>query len=178
MDKIQQRIHSAILNTQEAVPGYFEKTCSQRLAATGCGSILEDGIKTMEDIQRALTSANWVEFHHHDLIPGTTAFKTSDIVGRLGVVSLDGMNDESVVTLDDRKNTGKVSCTIKGTLGPKVDHTVIILGDEGGKEVVFTFHPGDPVRASQVTCEPGMHGQERTVRQAREMGLTTAKIVA
>ena len=170
-------IYSAIQATLETVPGYFEKTCEQRLPG-GAGSVLLGEFKDWNDVRNALICAEWTEFNHPELMSGTRAFVTHDLRGRLGVVSLAELDEDVEVTLDDRKGTGKVSCVVNGVLGPEVDHVVIILGEENGREVVFTFHPGDPVRASQVACEPGMHGQHLTVREAREMGLTTAKIAA
>ena len=170
-------ICAAIQATVESVPGYFQKTCEQRLPG-GAGSVLTGEFGGWNDVREALENAEWTAVQHPDLMPGTRAFSTHDLRGRLGIVDLAALDDSDVVTLDDRKNTGKVSCTVNGVLGPEVDHVVIILGDEAGREVVFTFHPGDPVRPSQVSCEPGMHGRTVTVAEAREMGLTTAKIVA
>lgn len=171
------RISQAIANTKRVVPGYFEKTVEQRLPG-GCGSVLEGDYNDISDVISALENAEWHEYTHESLMPGTTAYKTNDITGRLGIVDLANLPSDVEVTLDDRKNTGKVSATISGELGAKVDFVVIILGDEQGEEVVFTFHPGDPVRASQVTCEPGMHGKIISVREAQNLGLTTAKIIA
>jgi len=104
-------------------------------------------------------------------------FVTRDLKGRLGIIELASLPTNTVVTLDDRKNTGKVSATVKGVLGPEVDFTVIILGIENGMEVVFTFHPGAPVSPSQVQCELGMHDKQVSIAEALGMGLTMAKIV-
>ncbi len=59
---------------------------------------------------------------------------------------------------------------------PHVDFTVIIIGEHEGNEVVFTFHPGDPVSPSEVPAEPGMHGKTITAWEALKMGLSTGKV--
>lgn len=172
---ISRRIRDAIAATKKVVPGYFEKTVAQRLS-NGVGSVTTFSDAT--ELENALLSAEWFEFNHPAVMAGCVAYATNDIVGEYGIVELRSLASDVIVTLDDRKGTGKVSCTVQGVRGQRVSHTVIMLGDEQGVEVVFTFHPGDPVKASQVTCEPGMHGRKVTVSEALDMGLETAKIVA
>ena len=176
MNNIQTRIAKAVDNIRRIMPGYFEKTVAQRLPETGAGSIVV-GFDCAEDLKKALVSANWDSYSHEALMAGTEAFITKDIQGRLGIVDLVDLPTDAVVTLDDRKDTGKVSCVVEGVLGQDVDFTVIILGQHEGEEVVFTFHPGDPVSPSQVQVEPGMHGKQVAVSEAIGMGLKTAKIV-
>lgn len=176
MNNINHRIAKAIETTRRVVPGYFESTCAQRagLDEKAAGSIIEN--VTTAQLEQMLLSADWKEYFHEALMSECVAYKAC-IPGRLGVVTLSQLSDNDIVTLDDRKDTGKVSAIVKEVLGPNVDFTVIILGQEQGEEVVFTFHPGDPVRPSQVQVEPGMHGRQVSVKEALEMGLKTGKIV-
>lgn len=176
MDNIQTRIARAIDNIRRIMPGYFEKTVAQRLPETGAGSIV-DGFDSAEELTQALVTANWEKYSHPAVMAGTEAFITKDIRGQLGMIGLADLPADAVVTLDDRKATGQVSCVVKGVRGQSVDFTVIILGQHEGEEVVFTFHPGDPVSPSQVQAEPGMHGQQVAVSEAQGMGLEMAKIV-
>lgn len=171
------RIIQAIETTLRVIPGYLEKTCEQRLPG-GCGSVLLGNFETVEDVIAALKAAEWLPYPPEGLLPGCWAFSTRDLRGRMGVVRLDSLPANAEVVLDDRKGTGKVSATVVGDLGEEVDFTVLILGPEQGEEVVYTFHPGAPVKASQVQCDPGMHGRKITVQEALNMGLETAKIVA
>lgn len=175
MNNIQARIAEAIRTTREVVPGYFEKTVEQRLPG-GCGSVLIGEFGGVSDVESALIGAEWEPFSHPAIMAGCEGFSTRSLKGHLGVVELTELPKDETVVLDDRKGTGKVSAVVRGVSGPVTDHIVIILGQEQGKEVVFTFHPGDPVRPSQVLMEPGMDGQEVSVEKALEMGLTTAKI--
>ena len=173
---IRTRIARAIDATRRIVPGYFEKTVAGRLPKTGAGSIVV-GFESAEELEQALITVTWEQYSHPALMAGTEAFKTKDIRGMLGVIDLVDLPADAVVTLDDRKNTGKVSCVVEGVRGHDVDFTVIILGPEQDEEVVFTFHPGDPVNPSQIQAEPGMHGRQVAVPKALGMGLEIAKIV-
>jgi len=176
MTNIQNRIAKAIDTIRRIMPGYFEKTVAGRLPETGAGSIV-DGFESVEELEKALLTANWEPYSHPAVMAGTEAFITKDIRGQFGMIDLVDLSTDVVVTLDDSKNTGQVSCTIEGVRGEDVDFTVIILGKHEGEEVVFTFHPGDPVDPSQVQVEPGMHGQRVTVSEAIGMGLKTVKII-
>lgn len=181
--EIYKRIQAAIANTKRVVPGYFESTVAQRSSKTGCGSVVttyhgkpvSDGIGHLVFFD---AQAGWEEYPECPaLMPGCSAFINREIGGELGVVSLAELAPETEVVLDDRKGTGNVSATVKGVRGKHVDFVVAILGDEQGSEVLFTFHPGDPVNPSKVKTEPGMHGKVITVAEALRMGLETAKIV-
>lgn len=176
MSNIQNRIAEAIDTTRQVIPSYFENTVKQRLPKSGAGSVVI-GFDSAKKLEKALIKANWESYSHKALMAGTEAFITKDIQGQLGVVNLVDLPTNTVVTLDDRKNTGKVSCTVESVLGQNVDFTIIIIGQEQGEEVVFTFHPGEPVRPSQIQTESGMHGQQVAVSEAISMGLEIAKII-
>jgi hypothetical protein len=174
METINNRISLAVGAIKDLDSAYWANTLQQRLPGGAGSQVL--GVSDAETLEQALLSASWEEYSHEALMEGCVAYKTRDIQGRLGIIELASLPSDTVVTLDDRKNTGKVSAVVEGCLGPNVGHTVIILGIENGVEVVFTFHPGDPVRPSQVQAEPGLHGKQVTVEEACSLGLKTAKI--
>ncbi|MEI7425794.1 MAG: hypothetical protein WCK16_02600 [Candidatus Moraniibacteriota bacterium] len=174
--EIQHRIARAIGTTRRVIPGYFEKTVLQRLPKTGAGSVVV-GFENAEELEKALVIAKWEAYSHPAVMAGTEAFITKDIRGLQGIVELVDLPTETVVVLDDRKDTGKVSATVKGVRGKDVDFTVIILGIEQDEEVVFTFHPGDPIVPSPVQATPGLHGKSVAISEARSMGLDFAKII-
>ena len=167
------RIASAVNAIKEVDLTFWENTLLQRMPG-GAGSII-DGFKSIDELEKAILSADWVEYTH-PAAQDVVLFKTRDITGSIGVIELASLSPETIVSLDDRKNTGMVSATIKGILGEKCDYSVIMLGVEDGVEIVFTIHPGDPVNPSKVPAE-GLHGKQVTVEQALGMGLTTVKIV-
>lgn len=169
------RVAAAIDAIKAINSGYFASTLNQRLPATGAGSIV-DGFDSAEELEKALRNAEWEEYSHDALSAGTVGFKTYSIAGRIGIVDIDSLSADELVTLDDRKNTGMVSATVQGVLGSEISYTVAILGEENGQEVLFTVHPGDPVMPSKVPAE-GLHGITVSRDDALKMGLVTAKIV-
>lgn len=171
----RDRIAVAIEATRKVAPGYFEKTLAQRagLSQEAAGSVYE--MVDESQLEQMLLTADWEEYSHTAVMSGCTAF-IAELPGRLGVIELASLPSDKVVTLDDRKDTGMVSAVVQDVRGENVPFTVLILGLEQGVEVVFTFHPGDPVRPSQVQHEAGMHGRQVTVSEALSMGLETAKI--
>lgn len=179
-----ERLTRAIDAIKEMDPTYWTNTIRQRIPGEGsAGSVIdpwwedkaEEEIYT--EVEKRLKEITWYPARHEDVQEGVDLYVSSGITGRMGVVNLSSLPQDATVTLDDRKNTGKVSCVVKGVRGDKVDFVSLLVGQENGREVAFTFHPGWPVRASQVVCQEGMHGKEVTVKEALEMGLAIAKIV-
>jgi len=170
-----QYVQRCIGTTKNCLPDYWANCLAQRAELSGkaAGSVYL-GVSPSE-LEEMLLKAEWKPYFHPAIRESAAGFKAA-IPGRLGVVRLADLPLDAMVTLDDRKNTGKVSAVVKGILGPEVDFTVLIIGLHEGEEVVFTFHPGDPVRPSQVQTEPGMHGRQVTVSEAIKMGLETAKV--
>ena len=171
------RVINAINKTKEVFSDYFIATLKQRLPETGVGSIIT-GVETPEQLEQLLRNANWQPYEHKAIMPGCVAFSTP-IPGLMGMKSLWGLPNETNVRLDDNKNTGKVSAVISGDRHP-VDETIILLGDYEGQEVVLTFHPGPPVRPSEVSVDESqgiIHGKELTVEQAINLGFNIAKII-
>lgn len=171
---INERISKAIASTKKVIPNYFEKTLESRLAnGTGSVTAFEDA----DLLEEVLKTSVWKPYSHENIMEGCEAFITQDIPGEYGLIELETLPKDSLVTLRDRKNTGKVSLEVSGTRGKKVSFTVLILGPEQNKEVVYTFHPGAPIRPSVTEMEPGMDGSTWTVAEALEKGFKTAKIV-
>lgn len=175
MSNIATRIAKAMETTRRVVPGYFESTLAQRAELSGkaAGSIVESVDEAQ--LEQMLLAADWESYSHSAVMTGCEAFK-ANISGLLGIVDLVSLPVDSSVRLDDRKNTGKVSAIVSGVRGEKVDFTVLILGQEQGEEVIFTFHPGAPVNPSKIEASLNLHGKTVTVSEALTMGLETAKI--
>lgn len=172
MKKLQEIVNV----TRKLVPGYFESTCRQRLTG-GAGSCFE-GISTIEEMEENLLKAKWSQIEDENVTEGCTAYVTTDIPGgRFGLVEIKDLPDETVLVADDRKGTGKVSLTVSGQKGAYVQETYLIIGPEQGEDVVFTFHPGPPVRESKVQTSELPHGTEISKAKALEMGFELAKLV-
>ena len=67
--------------------------------------------------------------------------------------------------------------TVKGVVGDIVPYTYLITGKEDGVDVVFTFHPGEPIRPSIVEVKDLNHGAKVSKAYAKELGFDLAKIV-
>ncbi|HQU07860.1 MAG: hypothetical protein B7X04_02205 [Parcubacteria group bacterium 21-54-25] len=167
---------TAIAFTKVVDAQYWRKTLEQRLPGGGVGSVIL-GVSTPEELEQALLEAEWEAYSHPAISEGCTAFRTRSLRGLLGVKPLAELPAGTTVTLDDRKGTGRVSAVVEGVRGDDVDFLVLIVGEEDGREIVFTVHPGEPVRPSSVQATPGLHGKKITVEEALGMGLSTAKLV-
>lgn len=169
-------VRDAIGNTKTNLPSYFRNTCEQRLA-NGAGSIYE-GINSTREMEKALGAAHWKKAEHPDVIPGCQAYVTKDIKGgHFGLLKIADLPDDAAITASDPKGTGKVSMTVSGEKGPEVEDTWLIVGKEDGVDVVFTFHPGEPVRPSVVEVKDCPDGTKLTKEQALNLGFDLAKIV-
>lgn len=165
---------NAINTSKEKMGDYWNSTLKQRSMQSDmvAGSRYN---MSPEEIENALLNANWVPYSHENVKPPAKAYK-ANIAGYEGIIRLDTLPKDKTVVLDDRKNTGKVSVIVDGVLGKKVNHTVILIGPHEGNEVVWTFHPSDPIMPSIVDAGEGMNGKELSVQEAMKMGFEYAKL--
>lgn len=168
-DPIRSTVRAAFAASD---PAYLERCLAQRLPGTsGAGSRFLTAL-TLDELQ----NAQWEEYAHPAIGGGARGFRAS-IRGRLGIIRLSDLGPTTVVTLDDRKGTGMVTPVVDSVLGPEVDFTVLLLGPDDGKEVVWTFFPGEPINPSQVKAEgSNAHGTQVSVADAIALGLEWAKI--
>jgi len=176
-----ERVRSAFAALREVARPYYDSLYASRagLLPTGyrnpaaAGSIYG---MTPERLQRELEQvAEWRPFQHPAVAPGCEAFST-DLPGALGIVDVRLLPPTASLTLMDPKGTGTVEACVSGLRGVLVPFTVAILGQEEGREVVFTFHPGDPIRPSSVPSE-GRSGRVVSPAECLELGLLMAKVV-
>lgn len=170
------RVTQALANTP---PEYLAKCLASRVEGPdACGSIIPG--HTTETLLETLWSARWRPYVHPDIMDGCTAYYSS-IAGRLGVIEIDRLLGGTYLRIEDPKETGFVEAVVE-TIGaaddsePNVYFTVIILGPDDGTEVVYTFHPGAPVRPSRVSAENVKVGSLVTREEALGMGLKYAKV--
>lgn len=132
---------------------------------------------TPEEMEKALKAADWIEAEHPDVMPGCKAFKTTDIKGgHFGLLKIADLPEDAEITAFDPKGTGKVSMVVSGQSGPLVAETWLIIGDEEGHDVVFTFHPGEPVRPSVLDISDCPNGTKLTKAEALGLGFDFAKV--
>lgn len=165
---------------------YLQKALEGRI--TGPGSRYEH-IDSVPELQLRLFNGAqlWVPYEHPAVLAGCEAFKAShgSFRGTLGVVELQNLSGETMVSLEDPKSTGKVTPVVQSVDVPvkmaAVYFSVAIIGPkEGGQEgemELWTVHPGDPIQPSRIPASPDLVGKSITVAEAIEMGLVHTKIV-
>jgi hypothetical protein len=174
MTKGTERVNTAIDTTKTYLSDYFRTTCQMRLAgADEIGSGFEVG--TIEELETILRTAEWWPYSNTNIAPGCIGL-SANIPGLLGVVSLATLDESTICKMIDPKGTGQTKLIVVGTPIP-VDFTVIILGEDEGHEVVYTFHPGAPVALDRNDMIPERNGQTLTVAEAKALGFTTANLV-
>ena len=181
-DSDSARVRQAIKNLERIDPGYHEKMFKQR---SGHDSMAAGSIYDMppEAIKDALMAAKWMPYAHDDIKAPAMGFITHDIEGQEGLIDLrDAIRDgilkpTDMIEFSDPKGVGNPSPTVKAKRGGKTNKTIAILGPYPNteEEVMFTFHPGEPVRKSELPSE--MTGESMTVADAIEKGFRRVKVV-
>ena len=158
-----------------ATPASYLASClAHRMnGPDAAGSVFVD-YHSPAELLAALQGATWEPYSHPEVMQGCVAFR-APLRGRLGIVRLDTLAEGTAVVLADPKRTGNVEATVPGALGDTVEFAVAILGQDSGREVCYTFHPGAPVAPSRVAADD-MHGREVRVADALALGLVWAKI--
>lgn len=173
--ELRERVRGAINNTKsiQQPSGYWENMVKSRAMDTATGSYYA---LDPEAVERLLFNAFWEEYSHEAIGEGCIGLQ-SYLIGFENIVPVESLDPSTVGVLMDPKGTGTMEFQVQGTTGQFTDLTVMILGQHEGMEVIFTFHPGAPVRPSTVPTDPDKVGKPITVKEALEMGLTNAKIV-
>lgn len=148
------RVKSAIRNLHGVDKSYLKSTLGQRLPSddNAAGSVYPQ-FSSKKDLYKALLGAKWEPYDHPAIGGPAKGFK-ANLPGTVGIVDIDEVPEDVALYLDDRKNTGQVSLVGLGLQrGKDVEHSTIILGPEGDKEIMWTVHPGDPVRPLMVNLD-------------------------
>lgn len=170
------RIRKAVENIKSMLPTYWEATVRSRTPGSSNGSVFS--FENVEQILFEDRINDWKSFPEcPNLLPGCTAFKLCNVPGHLGIVDLKELDENTMLDVVDNKKTGMAKCLlVNGTKGPETDEATLILGEEAGKEVVFTFHPGNPIRPDEIPVEKLGGRTTVTVSEAIEFGFTHACI--
>ena len=170
-EELAQRVVDAIRNTPKE---YLEVMLNMRSLyhPENTGSVIAAHPHEILDL---LMGAQWVRYDHPDITALAVGFR-ADIPGRVGIIPLSDLDPQHPVVLEDPKGTGAVSAVVEN-VGDRimVGHTTMILGprEDGQGEQVWTFHPGDPIRPSEV---PASKAGISTVGEAVALGLEYAKV--
>jgi len=177
-DKNSNRIKQALDNTKEVMMGdknYLDRQLEQRLEGPENAGSSYGGI-TKEELLQKLYDAEWEQVEHEGVMAGCTAFKTN-LPGLSGILDIKNLPPNTEFYAIDPKGTGNVGVGAVNVTKNPVEETYIILGDEAGKEVVFTFHPGEPISPSMVKSETLPNGTKLTREKVEQYGFRMAKFI-
>lgn len=174
-----ERVRSAI----EATPtDYLRSTIEQRsIDIPGhAGSYIH---KSPNKIMTHLLTSTWKETTHEYVCTPARVYHTNDMTGTYGMIALSDLSEEIVLEVDDRKDTGMASLVYRidqatGQLFQLLNQVSVWLitgpGDDG-KDIIWTFHPGEPVPVTQTLSED-FKEEQITVHAARKLGMVYAKV--
>lgn len=170
-----------IIDGITADPDYLDKCCSQRAAGPGQAGSYYNLLP--EEIKAAVLDAEWETYSHPSISEGCFGFK-APLPGIMGVVPLADLPEcicEDMLLIDP-KGVGKASVAVKlhGVELEETPFTVLILGPKENETedlTLWTFHPGDPIRASEAIMELPPGGRPTTREGALSLGLQYAKVI-
>lgn len=185
MRETTEHVRKCISRTKLYSLAYFMKCLQQRLDKIGKGSFYP--YTDTEVLEKELMSAEWEEFKHPNIARGCHGYisYSNGLHGFVGVIPLSMLPAGTKCYLRDIKGTGTLSLCVKpvgNERGLVSTYTVLITGDDGYGECMFTFHPGDPLKPSSLTSdgsnEHGLRdGDEISVKEAIRYGFRHAKII-
>ena len=128
---------------------YFVECCEQRAdAPSRAGSYFPE--LDPAGVARLVKSLHWEAYAHPAVMVPAVAYIARGTWGRLGMTHISDVPEDADLEWRDPKGTGFVEAVWTDApegSGADVDFVVAIVGP--GPEL-WTFHPGDPVRPSQV----------------------------
>ena len=174
------RIQDAIRNTPQ---DYLHKCLEQRsfFSATTLGSHYM--LSPMEILAK-LKTAEWEPYNHSDIKTPAVGFITRSFGGLFGMVQVSDLDTGARIVLNqkharvDELEGVLVYTGTKTFEKPHVDFTVCILGPNDDSEVLWTFHPGDPIPPSVIKVGVHRDGDRFTKQEAIDAGLRWVKLPA
>lgn len=186
MNPIQELIRAAIINSALNDVQYLAGIFKQRNPGPDAAGSFWAHEQTPNDIINYAARAEEVDVGN--LKFGDCRYFRLPCPGTVGVVGLDTLSDGTMLELLDPKGTvgtagGGVEACFKVDQSEldklaKVTFTMLIVGFELDKPVVFTMHPGPVFGRSASQNDPALVGQKVTVLEAKKLGLTIAKLQA
>ena len=182
-NNITERVRDAIQRTKDLEPEYFNNTLAQRSGLNVKGRRGSFYPLEPAEIEKAIMEASWYKYDHTEISKGCRgAF--ARIPGNLGVVELALLAPETMlvaIAAHDRE-PGYCDLLLEGTTPlQSVTHTTLILGLDPthDRELMFTFHPGDPIKPSDIVSVKNevKPGQVLTLKEAQALGFNYTKVV-
>lgn len=158
---------------------YLDSMLNQRIeGSTNAGSSYP---MEKNELLQALKNGDWEEIEHPEVQEGCRCFKIP-LKGLEGILDVEELDDNTRFFAMDPKKTGKISIGAANVKKKEVNDTYLIVGKEeidGNKEdVVFTFHPGEPVRPSIVDIDTIRDGEVLDKDKLAKYGFSKVKFMS
>ena len=170
----------AIENAKHFNGEYWQKALKQRAGLwidgspnkTRAGSYYPD--LDPAGVEKMLLQAFWEPIKSEHVRPKFQAY-TTPLPGMLGVVPLDQLPEDTILKVDDRKETGYAHLTYVSTQEILADDTTIIVSKKAASWKVITFFPGDPIDGRRIPMR-NVKKRELTIPEALALGFVHAKM--
>jgi hypothetical protein len=173
-------VRQAIYNTKEQEPAHW-RLCLENRSDTKArlGSYIPK--HTPEQIDMLLERLQWEIYTHADVIEPAQAFIARNVRGRFGMMQIGDVPGSAVLKFITSKEKDKVEVVWEdhGTEGVEVDFLVLLVGPGDKDDIVWTFHPGDPIRPSTVNRYWGklpLHSADQLGRRVSKEDAATVGI--
>ncbi len=188
-------VRQAIKNTIETMPTHWQELCASRSKgnAKQAGSYFHFDEKRVGGFIQEL---EWEHYTHSSIKEPATGFIARSVFGTMNVVSIQDrcMVPSTKIIFEDPKSTGKVEGVTEDPdiVGIRTEFAVLLVGPSplnNEQNVVYTFHPGDPIPPSTVERyfeffnpdtsrfeRVDRHGTSTTAIMAKEMGVQWVKV--
>jgi hypothetical protein len=127
-----------------------------------------------------LMLADWTPYDHADVVHGAKAFR-APVPGHVGVVHVSTLDPSTSITIVSPKGLpgGQAAAVVDAGLLPAVDFSVALVGHGGelgvDDSVLWTVHPGDPVRPTELPAE--LVGRDIPMSKAIALGAQWVKLI-
>lgn len=159
---------------------YLQSILQQRIEEPTNASSSYENV-TEKQLLKDLLEADWEETSHTDVMEGCRVFKCN-LPGLKSILDLDELGKNAELYAIDSKETGNIEIGAGNVTKKETQETYLItrkeMIDGVEKDIVFTFHPGEPVRPSQIKAEKIADGTRITVDKAKKLGLEKAKYLS
>lgn len=175
-------VKEVIETTKRLEPEHWAQLCEAKSDDGKAGSYYPGSSPL--DVAELVEQASWEPYSHVSIREPATGFICS-IGGHVNVVPIVALRDDVLihlvdahfgVNLDD-EHFAEAEAGIDA--GVEVSwHSTMLIGPRTPLDptlIVWTFHPGDPVRCSSLPAEQ-WHGKTISKQQALEAGLSYAKV--
>tara|TARA_Y100000287_G_C14218877_1_gene355084 strand:+ start:928 stop:1617 length:690 start_codon:yes stop_codon:yes gene_type:complete len=141
------------------------------------GSVFKEK-QTLESLMKA----EWLDYSHPNIAPPATGAFITQIPGTLGLIELASLDPATPISMEpgSKGNKPYVTVLVEKEDAPveatEVEHTILIVGPfQDKEEIVYTFHPGDPIRPSSMRPSEATDNA-KTAADAIALGFDYGKI--